>query len=408
MEISSESREMTLQKRRKDTYNYNIGWWITMTVKTSEKALDHVIDEMIDVVENSKDEIFNISEEARHEHEHLVQELKETREKVLQHIENGDQLEERVRFSRQRLAEVSKHFERYTEEDIREVYENTHLMQTNLAILRQEEKALRDKRDELERRLITLTHTINRAEGLAGKISVILNYLQDDFRQVNEMIENAKEKQEFGLKIIEAQEDERRKISREIHDGPAQMLANILLRSELVERTIRDGSIEESVKEIRDVREMVRSSLYEVRRIIYDLRPMALDDLGLVPTIKKYVATISEYNDIEVNFTVFGEEKRLNQKYEIAFFRLMQESIQNAIKHSGGSLIQVKLEIRQSSLMMVIKDNGKGFDTGTKKDKSFGLIGMRERVEMLEGELNIQSEIGKGTIIMIKVPYSAL
>ncbi|MGJ9457635.1 sensor histidine kinase [Oceanobacillus sp. CF4.6] len=377
-----------------------------MAVKISEKALDHVIDEMIEVVENSKDEIFNISEEARKEHEHLVFELKETKEKVLRHIENGDQLEEKVRFSRQRLAEVSKYFERYSEADIREVYENTHLMQTNLAMLRQEEKVLRDKRDELERRLITLSQTINRAEGLAGKISVILTYLQDDFRQVNEMIENAKEKQEFGLKIIEAQEDERRKISREIHDGPAQMLANILLRSELMERTVKSGSVDQAIAEIRSVREMVRSSLYEVRRIIYDLRPMALDDLGLVPTIKKYVDNISDYNKITIDFTVFGEERRLNQKYEIAFFRLMQESIQNAIKHSAASLIQVKLEIRRDSLTMLIKDNGKGFDLSVKRDKSFGLIGMRERVEMLEGQLNIQSAIGKGTTITIKVPYS--
>ncbi|MBP2078900.1 sensor histidine kinase [Oceanobacillus polygoni] len=376
-----------------------------MSVKISEKALDHVIDDMVEVVENSKDEIFNISEEARREHDHLVLELKETKEKVLQHIENGDKLEERVRFSRKRLAEVSKYFERYSEEDIREVYENTHLMQTNLAILRQEEKALRDKRDELERRLITLTHTINRAEGLAGKISVILNYLQDDFRQVNEMIENAKEKQEFGLKIIEAQEDERRKISREIHDGPAQMLANILLRSEIVERTIRNGSMDEAISEIKSVRKMVRSSLYEVRRIIYDLRPMALDDLGLVPTMKKYVDSISDYNNIPTEFSIIGEEKRLNSKYEVAFFRLMQESIQNAIKHSEASQIQVKLEIRRNSLTMVIKDNGKGFDVSKKKDKSFGLIGMRERVEMLEGELHIQSSLGKGTAIIIKVPY---
>ncbi|MDO6449554.1 sensor histidine kinase [Oceanobacillus profundus] len=376
-----------------------------MSVKITEKALDHVIDDMVEVVENSKDEIFNISEEARKEHDHLVLELKETKEKVLQHIENGDKLEERVRFSRKRLAEVSKYFERYSEEDIREVYENTHLMQTNLAILRQEEKALRDKRDELERRLITLTHTINRAEGLAGKISVILNYLQDDFRQVNEMIENAKEKQEFGLKIIEAQEDERRKISREIHDGPAQMLANILLRSEIVERTIRNGSMDDAIEEIKSVRKMVRSSLYEVRRIIYDLRPMALDDLGLVPTMKKYVDSISDYSKVPIEFSVFGEEKRLNSKYEVAFFRLMQESIQNAIKHSEASQIQVKLEIRRNSLTMVIKDNGKGFDVSLKKDKSFGLIGMRERVEMLEGELHIQSSPGKGTAIIIKVPY---
>lgn len=377
-----------------------------MAVKISEKALDHVIDEMVEVVENSKDEIFYISEEARKEHEHLVIELKETKEKVLKHIENGDMLEKKVKSSRKRLAEVSKHFEQYTENDIREVYESTHLMQTNLAMLRQEEKILRDKRDELERRLITLSQTINRAEGLAGKISVILTYLQDDFRQVNEMIENAKEKQEFGLKIIEAQEDERRKISREIHDGPAQMLANILLRSEIVERTIRTRSVDEAVTEIKSVREMVRSSLYEVRRIIYDLRPMALDDLGLIPTIKKYVSNLSDFHEIMIEFTVLGEEKRLSQKYEIAFFRLMQESIQNAIKHSEANYIQVKLEICKDNLTMLIKDNGKGFDMKVKKEKSFGLIGMRERVEMLEGKLNIRSAIGKGTVIMIKVPYS--
>lgn len=377
-----------------------------MAVKISEKALDHVIDEMVVVVENSKDEIFYISEEARKEHEHLVIELKETKEKVLKHIENGDMLEKKVKSSRKRLAEVSKHFEQYTENDIREVYESTHLMQTNLAMLRQEEKILRDKRDELERRLITLSQTINRAEGLAGKISVILTYLQDDFRQVNEMIENAKEKQEFGLKIIEAQEDERRKISREIHDGPAQMLANILLRSEIVERTIRTRTVDEAVTEIKSVREMVRSSLYEVRRIIYDLRPMALDDLGLIPTIKKYVSNLSDFHEIRIEFTVLGEEKRLSQKYEIAFFRLMQESIQNAIKHSEANYIQVKLEICKDNLTMLIKDNGKGFDMKVKKEKSFGLIGMRERVEMLEGKLNIRSAIGKGTVIMIKVPYS--
>ncbi|MFD2629177.1 sensor histidine kinase [Oceanobacillus kapialis] len=376
-----------------------------MAQKISETALDYIINEMIEVVENSKDEIFNISEEARKEHEHLVRELKDTKHKVAQHIEDGDQLEQKVRFSRQRLAEVSRYFDRYSENEIREVYENTHAMQTKLAMLRQEESALREKRDDLERRLISLSQTIDRAEGLAGKISVVLNYLHDDFRQVNEMIEEAKEKQEFGLKIIEAQEDERRKISREIHDGPAQMLANILLRSELVDRIFRQNNVDQALDEIKDIRKMIRSSLYEVRRIIYDLRPMALDDLGLIPTIRKYVATIADYNNLKIEFASIGEEKRLNTKYEVAFFRLVQEAVQNAVKHSEATAIQVKLEICKQNLTMLIKDNGKGFDTTMKRDKSFGLIGMRERVEMLEGNLEINSSIGKGTSILIKVPY---
>ncbi|MFC3041291.1 sensor histidine kinase [Virgibacillus xinjiangensis] len=377
-----------------------------MAQKLTERALDNVIDEMIEVVENSKDEIFHISEEARQEHEQLVEELKETRKQVIQHIDNGDKLQQKVQYSKQRLAEVSRYFDRYSEAEIREVYEDMHEMQTRLAMLQQEEKSLRDKRDYLERRLVTLSQTIERAEGLAGKISVILTYLHDDFRQVNEMIEDAREKQEFGLRIIEAQEEERRKISREIHDGPAQMLANILLRSELVDKIFRNGDMEQAMEEIRSVRDMVRTSLYEVRRIIYDLRPMALDDLGLIPTIRKYVASISDYSGTDVEFSLIGEERRLNQKYEIAFFRLVQESIQNALKHAEASLIHVELEMGPDDLMMSVRDNGKGFNPSMKRDKSFGLIGMRERVDMLNGEMEIDTELGKGTAISIKVPLS--
>src|SRR5690625_4119368 len=193
----------------------------------SKRALDNIIDEMIEVVENSKHEIFNIGEEARDEYNRLQKELEETKVKVIEHIDRGDKLERKVRLSRQRLSEVSKNFDRFSEKEIQDVYEKTHKLQTSLAILQQDELILRERRDELERRLITLDQTIDRAENLANKISVVLPYLHDDFRQVNEMIEDAKEKQEFSLKIIKAQEDERRRISREIHDGPAQMLAKI-------------------------------------------------------------------------------------------------------------------------------------------------------------------------------------
>ncbi|WP_068673097.1 sensor histidine kinase [Oceanobacillus sp. Castelsardo] len=377
-----------------------------MSKKFGDNALDHVIDEMINVVVHSKDEIFDISEWARSEYERLQLELKEIKEKVIHYIEKGDQLEVKVRFSRQRLAEVSKFFDQHSENEIRQVYETTHRMQTKLTILRREEKNLREKRDDIERRLVKLSSTMERAEGLASKITVILNYLQEDFKQVNEVIEDAKEKQKFGLKIIEAQEEERRKISREIHDGPAQSLANILLRSEIIERIYLQGEVTKAMDEMKSIRGMIRSSLVEVRRIIYDLRPMALDDLGLVPTIKKYISTTSEYNNIHIDFIMMGTEKRLNSKYEIAFFRLMQEALQNAIKHAEASAIQVKLEIGTNYLTLIIKDDGKGFDTERKKEQSFGLIGMKERVENLQGKLSIQSEIGRGTVVTIQAPYN--
>lgn len=376
-----------------------------MESQETNKDLDIIINEMIEVVENSKNEIFNISELAREEHDQLAKELKITKEKVVKYIKSGDHLQIKVKLSRKRLSQVSKNFNQYSEADIQQVYEQTHKMQTELAIIQREELSLRAKRDDLERRLLLLSQTVERAENLAGKISVVLPYLQEDFRQVNHMIEDAKEKSEFSLKIINAQEDERKRISREIHDGPAQMMANIYLRSELVERAIRDQTVEGALAEVRSIREMIGASLREVRRIIYDLRPMALDDLGLIPTVKKYIIDMEEYSGVNIQFKSLGEEKRLGQKYEVTLFRLMQESLQNAIKHGQATTIIVKLEIGKNNLSLMVTDNGKGFNPTMKKDKSFGLVGMKERVEMLHGKLVIHSEETKGTKVYINIPY---
>ncbi|MEC3882786.1 histidine kinase [Halobacillus sp. HZG1] len=375
--------------------------------KTGDIALDHIINEMVETVTNSKDEIFQIGEESRSEFEKLNKELTETKKQVLSHIDEGDKLEQKVRFSRTRLSEVSKHFQKYSEEEIRKVYEQTHELQMDLSMKREKEKQLRERRDDIEIRLRNLEETIGRAEALSGKISVVLNYLTEDFKHVSDALEDAKEKQEFGLQIIEAQEEERRRLSREIHDGPAQMLANVMLRSDLVGRTYRERGIEEAMEEVKSVRSLVRSALYEVRRIIYDLRPMALDDLGLIPTLKKYLATIEDYNkNVQFSFVSFGEEKRLETKYEVALFRLVQEAVQNALKHAEPTEIKVKVEMKSNVALIIVKDDGKGFDTTKKKEKSFGLVGMRERVDMLDGELNIDSSIGEGTIVTIHLPIN--
>lgn len=308
------------------------------------------------------------------EYEQLLTDLQLTKEKVADMIKEGDQLEQKVRYSKMRLSDVSRDFDRYSEEEIREVYEQTHKLQIELRMSREKEKLLRERRDEIQRRLQGLELKMKRAEGLVGKISVVLNYLNDDFKQVSQLIHDAKEKQEFGLKIIEAQEEERRRLSREMHDGPAQMLANILLRSELVDRTFRERSTEEALLEIQNMRKMVRSSLYEVRRIIYDLRPMALDDLGLLPTIKKYLANIEEFNNIHIDFTALKAEKRLDPKYEVALFRLTQEAVQNAVKHAEPTSIKVRLEVMQELVVISIVDDGKGFDVTVKKKIPLGSL----------------------------------
>ncbi|WP_082233347.1 sensor histidine kinase [Halobacillus massiliensis] len=372
--------------------------------KSGDKALDYIIKDMVSTVANSKDEIFQIGEDSRKEFDNLSKELELIKKQVANLIEQGDDLEEKVRLSRARLSDVSKQFRKYSEAEIRKVYEQTHGLQMDLSIKREKEKQLRERRDELELRLKNIDETVGRAEALSGKISVVLNYLTEDFKKVTETLESAKEKQEFGLQIIEAQEEERRRLSREIHDGPAQALANVMLRSDLVERTFKERGIDEALEEIRNVRKLVRAALHDVRRIIYDLRPMALDDLGLIPTLKKYLTNVEEYSNVQIRFLSLGSEERIDSKYEVAIFRLIQEAVQNAVKHAEATGIDVKIELKSHMAAIIIKDDGKGFDPWKKREKSFGLVGMRERVDMVNGELHINSKPGEGTIVTIHLP----
>jgi two-component system, NarL family, sensor histidine kinase DegS len=369
------------------------------------KVLDEILEKMMDTVGNSKNEIFEIGESCREDFRLLTDELKELKQSVIETIEEGDRLEQKARFARNRLSEVSQHFKDYSENEVREVYEQAHRLQSDLSMNRQKEKQLRNRRDDLERRLLGLSETIERADHLISQITIVLHYLTSDLKQLGEVLEDAKEKQNFGFKIIEAQEEERKRVSREIHDGPAQMMANVIMRSDLIERIYREQGVEEAFKEIRRVKIMVRDALFEVRHIIYDLRPMALDDLGLVPTLKKYLKTTEEYfQTSRIQFICMGEEKRLPAKFEVALFRLVQEAVQNVMKHAEAKDVVVKLEMKKQSVTIVIKDDGKGFNTKMKKSNSFGLLGMKERVEILEGELSIDSHIGKGTVVMIQIP----
>ncbi|MBR7881317.1 MULTISPECIES: sensor histidine kinase [Bacillus amyloliquefaciens group] len=394
--------------------------------KMDSKVLDSILMKMLKTVDGSKDEVFQIGEQSRQQYEQLVEELKQIKQQVYEVIELGDKLEVHTRHARNRLSEVSRNFHKFSEEEIRNAYEKAHKLQVELTMIQQREKQLRERRDDLERRLLGLQEIIERSESLVSQITVVLNYLNQDLRQVGLLLADAQAKQDFGLRIIEAQEEERKRVSREIHDGPAQMLANVMMRSELIERIFRDRGTEDGFQEIRNLRQNVRNALYEVRnlrqnvrnalyevrRIIYDLRPMALDDLGLIPTLRKYLYTTEEYNGkVKIHFQCIGdtENQRLAPQFEVALFRLAQEAVTNALKHSESEEITVKVEVTADFVVLIIKDNGKGFDikdAKQKKNKSFGLLGMKERVDLLEGTITIDSKIGLGTFIMIKVPLS--
>ena len=377
-----------------------------MSKKIDGKELDSIYDELLAKMEQSKKDIFNISEQSRQGYEELKDELEDVRLNISAVIKTGDLLEEKTRAARRRLAEVSGSFNSYTEQQIRQSYENANSLQLQLSANRSEEKKYRQKRDRLQRRLQTLLQTIERAERLVNQLNITMNYLSSDLEEVEDAIEKPQLNQDYSLRIIEAQEEERKRLSREIHDGPAQMMANVLLRSDLIERTYREKGPEQAFREISSLKEMVRHALTEVRRIIYDLRPMALDDLGLVPTLRKYIETTEGYNPgTRLSFDCHGTERRLPSSYETSIFRLVQEAISNAIRHGKATVIEVEMEWMKEQVNIVVSDNGTGFDQSIVKNQSFGLIGMKERIDLIKGDFIISSTLGEGTTLMFQIPY---
>lgn len=369
------------------------------------QQMEKIFGNMVDVMDRSKSDIFLISEQSRQSFEAMQKELAEIKESILHVIEEGDELEIQSSLSRKRLAAVSKDFTNFTEEQVKQAYSIANDLLVRVSINKMEEKRLRERRDELERQLNMLLSTIERADLLVGQVTTVLTYLTSDLKDVGTALETARHKKDFAVQIIQAQEEERKRLSRDIHDGPAQMLANVLLRSGLIEKTFTQQGSEQAMKELSDLKAMVRSALSEVRRIIYDLRPMALDDLGLVPTLRKYLSTISEYEKpLKIHFTSNEADRRFDTNFEVGIFRLVQEAVNNCIRHAKTSEVWVKVEWMRDRVNIAVKDYGCGFDTNEVKTKSFGLIGMQERIALLKGEMKVQSTIGEGTTLLFKIP----
>lgn len=368
-------------------------------------ALDQVIHKTISVVDHSREEIFDIAEQARLECDNLLEEIELLKKEVKVTIDKGDELEKRLRKARLNLVEVSRNFQSFNEEDIKEAYEQAHAAQAELILTREREKYLRKRRDELQFRLRKLGGTVDKAEDLMTQMNVVMDYLSGDLQKVGQAIADAKQQQKLGLEVIRAQEEERRRLAREIHDGPAQQMANVVLRTELIEKISLSRGVEEAQQELQSLKKMVRESLGEVRRIIFNLRPMALDDLGLIPTLDKYIQVMNEQEKVDIHFKTWGAEKvRLPSSMEVALFRFVQECLTNVVKHAQASEAWVKIEFRKQFVILIVEDNGIGFDPEKMMEKGFGILGMKERMKLLNGSIDVQSSAREGTKLTFKIP----
>jgi two-component system, NarL family, sensor histidine kinase DegS len=365
-----------------------------------------IITNTLKAIETSKEEIFYIAETTRTETQRLIQELAPLRVEIIQTIDNLEKQQNLERRLRQHLMEVNRDYKKYSEKEMMETYTQTKDAQYNLQLLQAKEIQLRTRRDEIERSLRQMQMTIERAENLLSQVTLAVNLLHGGVNELNQNNQNLELRQEIGLKVIRAQEEERRRVAREIHDGPAQTLANIVLRLEIAEKLLElDPSRVRA--ELIDLKSLVRTNLQDIRRIIFDLRPMALDDLGIIPALKKYLDNFEETYGISCDFYVDGREKRLLPAMEVAMFRLIQEGMTNVAKHARTNQVKIQIFFKEDCTTARITDYGKGFDSELALDKPndhFGLIGMKERVELFNGYFLIKSQYEKGTTIEFSIP----
>lgn len=203
--------------------------------------------------------------------------------------------------------------------------------------------------------------------------------------------------------IVNAQEAERQRLSRQMHDGPAQALSNFILQTEIAMRLL-DVDPAQAKDELGSLKTSAMSTFQKVRNFIFELRPMMLDDLGLIPTLRKYADAFKEQTSLDVSVTVTGTERRLEPYLEVMIFRAVQELLGNAARHSQASMIKVHLDLGNDFLRVSVDDNGKGFDVETLKDsKNLGLKLIRERAEMLGGGFEVDSVVGSGAKITFTV-----
>jgi two-component system sensor histidine kinase DegS len=209
------------------------------------------------------------------------------------------------------------------------------------------------------------------------------------------------------VRIIEAQEQERQRLVRQLHDGPAQSLTNLILQAEICER-VYDSDAGRARHELGELKTAVTTTFQKVRDYMFDLRPMMLDDLGLIPTLRRYVDHYNEKSSVPATLTVTGAERRFASYKEVVIFRAIQELLTNVRTHSHATRSQVFLDVSEDLVQATVEDNGSGFNMaevfGAVPQKGIGLSTLRERVAMMGGELRIDSAVGRGTKVSLQMP----
>lgn len=263
--------------------------------------------------------------------------------------------------------------------------------------------------EELNKEQDQLTEKINGLKTAAGYLNNI--DIKEEPSEKDKLGEGRVPYNDKGLSILEAQEIDRQRIARDLHDSTVQSLTSLVHKAELCVKLI-DIDTTRAKLELTSMSNTIKTVINDMRGIIYNLKPMTLDDLGLTITMERYASRLMDLNNINVIIHSNEETKEILPVIKVTLFRIIQEACNNVIKHANASLITIDINYEEHNVTVSIKDNGSGFDIdnsgsdGVKHSSSFGLSIMKERISLLSGTVDIKSEKGKGTTVIVSAPLT--
>lgn len=313
-------------------------------------------------------------------------------QKLAQDLRSARERQEQVRVIE---AHVLNNLKQFTAEDVRGVYQDLLQMNVRIELLENRGQALKARSAEMREWTQFLRST--------RQIVTDLGRVHSDERA---RLTNQEEQRDASRQVFQVIEEERMRIARDMHDGPAQSMANLVLQAEILERMM-ERDPDNLGGELAEFKNSVRNALEEIRQLIFDLRPMTLDDLGIIPTLRKFIKEYGDKFGLQTRFNLIGDERRLPPNLENALFRIIQEALANVHKHARARTAEVTLNMHPNRVLAVIKDDGQGFDVpavqaNLRRQRSFGLLSMRERTELERGQLEIRSQPGHGTEVRVE------
>ncbi len=332
---------------------------------------------------------FQFLKECADEYNKLLKELKENEDLLREARAELERVTSQNAQMTIKLRQMEANIDRYSPRDVHKAYKQAQALQVQLLTLRERITQIETQHKALERFARHLRRLLEISE-------------QEEISQPPE--KEAFIPSEIVLKVIEAKEQEKRELARQMHDGPAQALTNLMLQAEICEKFFsRDRA--RAQEELANLKKAAIETFQQIRSFIFNLRPMMLDDLGLIPTLRLYLQEFENKAGIKTVFNLTGQEMRLPSYMEIVLFRALQELLDNVQRHSRATQVQVLVDITGNRVGVVVEDNGVGFDVeATLPMGAAGISSVRENIMAIGGELKVESTVGKGTRVTIDLP----